>query len=79
MRGPGLLLCLLLAMLLGGDRQEAESTAMPPEVLVAEVIQKDVPNYGEWESQVASLKSALNGVSRAFVNMAVKSCEERSM
>lgn len=40
--------CLLLAMILGCDRKEAESTAMPPEVLVAVVIQKDVPIYGEW-------------------------------
>lgn len=47
-RGPGLLLCLLLTMTFGCDRQEAESTAMPPEVIVAEVIQKDVPIYGEW-------------------------------
>ncbi len=47
-RGPGLLLCLLLAMIVGCGRQEAESTAMPPEVLVAEVVQKDVPIYGEW-------------------------------
>jgi membrane fusion protein (multidrug efflux system) len=35
-------------MILGCDRKEAESTAMPPEVLVAVVIQKDVPIYGEW-------------------------------
>lgn len=47
-RESGLLLCLFLAMIVGCDRQEAESTAMPPEVLVAEVIQKDVPIYGEW-------------------------------
>ncbi len=47
-RGSGLLLCLLLAMIFGCDRQEAEPTAIPPEVLVAEVIQKDVPIYGEW-------------------------------
>ena len=48
-RGLGLLLvCLLLGIIYGCDRQEAESTAMPPEVLVAEVIQKDVPIYGEW-------------------------------
>lgn len=48
-RGLGLLLvCLLLGIIFGCDRQEAESTAMPPEVLVAEVIQKDVPIYGEW-------------------------------
>ncbi|MDR4483911.1 MAG: efflux RND transporter periplasmic adaptor subunit [Nitrospirales bacterium] len=43
-----LLACLLLGITLGCDRKEAESTAMPPEVLVAEVIQKDVPIYGEW-------------------------------
>lgn len=48
-RGLGLLLvCLLLGIIFGCDRQEAESTAMPPEVFVAEVIQKDVPIYGEW-------------------------------
>ena len=47
-RRPGLLPCLLLAMIVGCGRQEAESTAMPPEVLVAEVVQKDVPIYGEW-------------------------------
>jgi membrane fusion protein, multidrug efflux system len=47
-RGAGLLVCLLLAMIFGCDRKEGESTAMPPEVLVAEVIQKDVPIYGEW-------------------------------
>jgi len=35
-------------MIVGCDRKEAESTAMPPEVMVAEVIQKDVPIYGEW-------------------------------
>ena len=35
-------------MVLGCDRKEAESTAMLPEVVVAEVIQKDVPIYGEW-------------------------------
>jgi len=52
MRGPALLLCLLLAMIFGCDRQEAESTVMPPEVLVAEVIQKDVPIYGEWEPRL---------------------------
>ena len=40
---------LLVASILPGcDGKEAESTAMPPEVLVAEVIQKDVPIYGEW-------------------------------
>ncbi len=47
-RESGLLLCLLLAMILGCDRKEAASTAMPPEVVVAGVIQKDVPIYGEW-------------------------------
>ena len=47
-RGAGLLVCLLLVMTFGCDRKEAESTANPPEVLVAEVIQKDVPIYGEW-------------------------------
>jgi membrane fusion protein (multidrug efflux system) len=47
-RGSGLMACLLLALILGCDRKEAESTATPPEVLVAEVIQKDVPIYGEW-------------------------------
>ncbi|MDH4195299.1 MAG: efflux RND transporter periplasmic adaptor subunit [Nitrospirota bacterium] len=47
-RGSGLLLCLLLAIIVGCDRKEAESTAMPPEVVVAEVIQQDVPMYGEW-------------------------------
>ncbi|MGB5056662.1 MAG: efflux RND transporter periplasmic adaptor subunit, partial [Nitrospirales bacterium] len=47
-RGSSLLVFCLLAMGLGCDRKEAESTAMPPEVLVAEVIQKDVPIYGEW-------------------------------
>jgi len=47
-RWAGLLLCFLLAMILGCDRKEAESTATPPEVVVAEVIQKDVPIYGEW-------------------------------
>jgi membrane fusion protein, multidrug efflux system len=47
-QGSGLLLCLLLTMILGCDRKEAESTAMPPEVVVAEVIQKNVPIYGEW-------------------------------
>jgi RND family efflux transporter MFP subunit len=47
-RWSGLLLCLLLPMTFGCDRKEAESPAMPPEVLVAEVIQKDVPIYGEW-------------------------------
>lgn len=35
-------------MIVGCDRQEAESTAMSPEVFVAEVVQKDVPIYGEW-------------------------------
>ena len=40
--------CLLLALTFGCDRKEAESTAPPPEVLVSEVIQKDVPIYGEW-------------------------------
>ncbi len=42
------MVCLLLAMILGCDRKEAASTAMPPEVVVAGVIQKDVPIYGEW-------------------------------
>ncbi|MEJ2231476.1 MAG: efflux RND transporter periplasmic adaptor subunit [Nitrospirales bacterium] len=40
--------CVLLALTFGCDRKEAESTAPPPEVLVSEVIQKDVPIYGEW-------------------------------
>lgn len=35
-------------MIFGCDRKEAEFTAIPPEVVVAEVIQKDVPIYGEW-------------------------------
>ncbi|GJL68406.1 MAG: MexE family multidrug efflux RND transporter periplasmic adaptor subunit [Nitrospirales bacterium] len=43
-----LMVCLLLGITWGCDRKEAESTATPPEVLVAEVIQKDVPIYGEW-------------------------------
>ena len=47
-RGLGLMGCLLLALTFGCDRKEAESTAPPPEVLVSEVIQKDVPIYGEW-------------------------------
>ncbi|GJL58858.1 MAG: hemolysin D [Nitrospirales bacterium] len=44
----GLVVPLLLAMVFGCDRKEVESTPPPPEVLVAEVIQKDVPIYGEW-------------------------------
>jgi len=44
----GLTACLLLVMILGCDRKEAEPTATPPEVMIAEVIQKDVPIYGEW-------------------------------
>jgi len=47
-RGSGLLLFLLLAIILGCDGKEVESTAPPPEVLVAEVVQKDVPIYREW-------------------------------
>ncbi|MCW5785000.1 MAG: efflux RND transporter periplasmic adaptor subunit [Nitrospirales bacterium] len=48
-RGLGLLLVyLLLGIIFGCDRKEVESTPPPPEVLVAEVVQKDVPIYGEW-------------------------------
>jgi RND family efflux transporter MFP subunit len=50
--------CLLLALILGCDRKEAESTAMPPEVVVAEVIQKDVPIYGEWVGTTAGYVDA---------------------
>jgi RND family efflux transporter MFP subunit len=52
------MVCLLLAMILGCDRKEAESTAMPPEVVVAEVIQKDVPIYGEWVGTTAGYVDA---------------------
>ena len=48
-RGLGLLLVyLLVGIIFGCDRKEVESTPPPPEVLVAEVVQKDVPIYGEW-------------------------------
>lgn len=52
------MVCLLLAMILGCDRKEAESTAMPPVVVVAEVIQKDVPIYGEWVGTTAGYVDA---------------------
>lgn len=45
-------------MVLGCDRKEAKSTAMPPEVVVAEVIQKDVPIYGEWVGTTAGYVDA---------------------
>ena len=46
-------LCSLLAFsFLGCDKKEAVAPAGPPEVLVAEVAQQNVPVYGEWVSQL---------------------------
>jgi len=60
-------------MIFGCDRKEPESTAMPPEVVVAEVIQKDVPIYGEWVGTTvgyvdAQIRARIQGylMSRAY-------------
>jgi RND family efflux transporter MFP subunit len=43
---------VLLAPLLGCEKKEVAAQAGPPEVLVAEVVQQDVPIYGEWVAQL---------------------------
>ena len=48
-----LILALLLAVSLTGcSTKEAPPAAPPPEVEVAEVVQQDVPVYGEWVAQL---------------------------
>ena len=46
--GASLLVCLVVISLLGCGKKEAGSAPAPPEVLVTEVVQKDVPVYREW-------------------------------
>lgn len=47
------ILALLLAVsLIGCSTKEAPRAAPPPEVEVAEVVQQDVPVYGEWVAQL---------------------------
>ena len=47
------LLAMLLAMpLVSCSKNEAKTEAPPPDVVVAEVVQQDVPVYGEWVAQL---------------------------
>jgi membrane fusion protein (multidrug efflux system) len=46
-------LCSVLGLsLLGCDKKEAAAPPAPPDVLVADVVQQDVPMYGEWVAQL---------------------------
>jgi membrane fusion protein (multidrug efflux system) len=51
-RSKEFLLPLLLFTLLGCEKKEAAAPPSPPEVIVAQVVQQDVPIYGEWVSQL---------------------------
>jgi RND family efflux transporter MFP subunit len=43
---------LMLAALIGCEKKEAPPPAAPPDVTVANVVQRDVPVYGEWVAQL---------------------------
>ncbi|MGH7164644.1 MAG: efflux RND transporter periplasmic adaptor subunit [Nitrospiraceae bacterium] len=56
--GSILLVCLMAVALLSCGKREAGSAPAPPEVLVAEVVQKDVPIYREWVGTTAGYVDA---------------------
>ena len=57
-KGVSLILSLLILLpLLGCEKKEEAAKPAPPEVLVTEVIQQDVPIYGQW---VATLNGPVN-------------------
>jgi len=43
---------LLVLLLIGCGKNEPKPTAQPPEVQVADVLEQDVPVYGEWVAQL---------------------------
>jgi membrane fusion protein (multidrug efflux system) len=48
----GAVLFLLVVSLIGCSKKKAPAAAVPPEVVVASVVQQDVPVYGEWVAQL---------------------------
>ncbi len=56
--GSSLLVCLMGVALLGCGKREAGSAPAAPEVLVVEVVQKDVPIYQEWVGTTAGYVDA---------------------
>jgi RND family efflux transporter MFP subunit len=49
---PGILICAILTAQLSGCAKQKQSAALPPEVVVAPVQQRDVPIFGEWVAQL---------------------------
>lgn len=43
---------LVFGVLIGCQKKEAAAPPAPPDVTVATVVQRDVPNYGEWVAQL---------------------------
>jgi len=63
-RGVGLLIAGLVLCLAPGCKEEEALPPPPPQVLVAPVVQKDVPVYGEW---VGTTEGKINAQIRARV------------